>query len=541
MKAWHWLLVGVVGWLAIAGLFWVAKTELAHFSLINEERAASARDEDNTPLPKGHPFTRVEANTFLDAAEHAEKIADPLQRCLAYPDPPGSHWDHATVVAYCKYRYQPTITFEQVKQMVQSGRARELDRMFDAALRAQMTDPDARGRLDRIFINDFGEASFEIRSTLDAWKRQSPDSAFAWAASGYEYDRMAVDARGDKYISKTPQSAIDAMDRLAQQADADLKHALALNPKITPAYAAMVSLGGMTLGNGYALDAARRGLAQEPEDFYIYEKWMWLSQPNWGGSLAAMTAVADDAQKHADRNPLLRMLAFDRGLYRIDRCKCAPAVALSAYEAVLDGLPGYQALADAGSTAKDASDASAMTIWLSEALRFNPDLHDARLDRIYGLVEFDVFPWAIAEADTMIARSPDDEYAIKARGWAYMTENDLPQAERDFKTATELDPDDMWALSRLGGVYLQHGQQWDKAWDVASRLVEKDPGHLDGWVMRATIQAQQPRPGLKETADYLESHFYTDRKNLQFNAYIAHLRAVIQGKTQGTMVLESHG
>src|SRR6185312_11894887 len=97
-------------------------------------QVASARDEDRTPLPKGRAFTRVETNTFLDVAERAEKIADPLQRCLAYPDPPGSHWDHAAVVAYCKYRYQPMISFEQVEQMVQSGRARELDRMFAAVL-----------------------------------------------------------------------------------------------------------------------------------------------------------------------------------------------------------------------------------------------------------------------------------------------------------------------------------------------------------------------------------------------------------------------
>ena len=196
MKAWHWLLVGIAGWLLIGGLFWLATKNIRQFVAANAKRAAVERAESAAPLPKGRSFTRVETNTFLDAAERAEKIADPLQRCIAYPDPPSSHWDHDAVVAYCKYRLQPTISFEQVQQMVQAGRARELDRMFDAALQAQLTDPDARGRLDRIFSNDFGKASFEIRSTLDAWKRQSPGSAFAYAASGYEYEEMAFDARG---------------------------------------------------------------------------------------------------------------------------------------------------------------------------------------------------------------------------------------------------------------------------------------------------------------------------------------------------------
>ena len=339
---------------------------------------------------------------------------------------------------------------------------------------------------------------------------------------------MAYDARGGNYISKTPLSNIDSMDRLAQLADADLQQAIKLNPKITPAYVAMILLGGMSLGGDYALAAAKRGLVQDPGDLAIYDQWMWLEQPNWYGSLADMDAVAHDAQKHADRNPLLRMLLSERDLYRIDKCKCAPAEELSAYEAVLDTLAGVQVIDDAGYAAKDANDLAAMTIYFSEALRFNPDLRGDRIDRMYGLVEFDDFPWVFAEANALLAQSPDDEFTIKARGWAYLTKGDLPHAQQDFETATELDPTDMWALARLGDVYLQHGQQWDKAWEVANRLVQKDPQHLDGWVMRASIQEQQPRPGLKDTVDYLESHFFTDRKNLQFNAYIAHLRTVAQ-------------
>jgi len=532
MKAWHWLLVGAAGWSIVGGLFWVATKNIRQLAAANAKRVAVERSENDAPLPKGRPFTRVEANAFLDAAERAEKIADPLQRCLAYPDPPGSHWDREMVAAYCKYHYQPTITFAQVRQMVQAGRARELDRMFDAALHAQLTDPDARGRLDQIFLDDFGEASFDIRSTLDAWKRQSPDSAFAWAASGYEYRQMASQARGEDYISKTPQSAIDSMNRLAQQADADLKHALALNPKVTPAYRAMISIGGMTLGNDYALDAVKRGLAQDPGNLTLYDELMWLRQPNWGGSLDAMSDVARDAQKHVARNPLLTMLDSSRDLYRIEKCECAPDVELSAYEAVLDKMAGTQALHDAGYAAKNANDPSAMTIYLSEALRFKPSLHNSRIDRIYDLVEFDRIQWAIDEASRLIAADPNDEYSIKARAWAYSIGNDPAHAQQDLETAARLNPDDGWVQAQLAGAYVGN-KQWDKAWDVANREIKKNPGDMSGWSLRATIQEQQPRPGLKDTIDYLESHFYTDKKNVQFNAYIAHLQTVAQQRARG--------
>jgi tetratricopeptide (TPR) repeat protein len=537
----RWVLICGAVVLVILGRIWLGRTISSYFATkAKEVAAAQSLPPAPGPLPKGRMFTRVEANAFLDAAKRAEAIADPLQRCLAYPDPPGSHWDHAAVVAYCRYHNQPTISFAQVRQMIQAGRGRELDRMFDAALQAQATDPDAYDRLDSIFSEDFSTASFDIRSTLDAWKRQSPDSAFAWAASGYEYERMAYAARGADLISRTPQSALDAMDRLAGQADADLKHALALNPKVTPAYRAMISLGGMALGRKYAEAAVQRGLVQDPDNLDIYDQWMWLEQPNWYGSLDAMSAVARDAQKHAHSNPMLRMLNSSRDIYRIQKCKCTDAVELSAYEGVLDKLGGWRDLKDAGYTAKDANDPPAMTIYLSESLRFNPDQHDTRIDRIYDLVDFDRVQWAIDEANRLIAASPDDEYSIKARGWAYLIGNDLPHARKDFETAERLNPSDGWVLAQLGGLYIG-SKQWDKAWDIADRMIQKAPQDVRGWSMRAAIQMQQPRPGLKETEDYLESHFYTDKKNLRFNAYIAHLRAAAQGKVKGTLVLDSHG
>ncbi|MBS0431726.1 MAG: DUF4034 domain-containing protein [Proteobacteria bacterium] len=540
MKTWQLCtLIGGVALLSLAGLYGYAHV-LTLRAVAQHTRLEAVRDEGNRPLPRGRAFTRQETNTFLDAAQRAEKIADPLQRCLAYPDPPGSHWDRETVVGYCKYRNQPMITVAQVQQMVQAGHAGELDRMFAAALQAQSTDPDARGRFDHIFFNTFAKASFDLRSTLDAWKRQSPDSAFAYAASGYEYMEMAWDARGEDYISKTPLSAIDSMDRLAQQADADLQRAIRLNPKITPAYNAMMSLGGITLGDDYALAASKRGLAQDPANYALYSRLMWLEQPNWYGSLGAMDAVARDAQKHADRNPLLRMLLSGRDLYRIKKCKCSPAAELNAYEAVLDHAADTDTLDDAGYAARDANEPSAMTIYLSEALRFNPTLHDTRIDRIYDLVEFDRIDWAIDEASRLIAADPDDEFAIKARGWAYSIGGDATHAQQDFETAAGLDPDDGWVQGQLAGAYMGN-KQWDKAWDMANREIGKNPQDMSGWTLRASIQEQQPRPGLKDTVDYLESHFYADRKNLPFNAYIAHLRAVIAGKAKGPMAPEGHG
>ncbi len=540
MKAWHWLLVGALGWLIVGGLFWAATKNIRQVVAANAKRAAVEREERDAPLPKGRPFTRVEANTFLDAAERAEKIADSLQRCLAYPDPPGSHWNHEAVVAYCKYRYQPIITLEQVRQLIQSGHATQLDKLLAQALQEQKSDPDARGRLDRIYLSYFDDGSADTRALISAWIRQSPNSAFTYAASGMAYKAQAFKARGENYISDTPLSNIESMERLAGLADADLKRAQQMNPAIVPIYIAKISLGGMTFGNAYAQDAVEQGLAVAPDDYDLYDRILWLDGPNWGGSLQAMRSAIDKAQLHAHANPLLKLLLTKADFYRVNHCECGNARQLSAYIALLDRLARGQYLFDAGDAAHDAGDNSAMVIYTSEELRFNQDEERSRINRIYGLVDFDRIPWAIAEANALIAKSPDDEFAFKARAWAYLIGNDLPHAQQDFETASRLNPDDGWVLGQLDSVYMQT-KQWDRAWDVANKIIQKAPQDTSGWMLRAQIQEQQPRPGLKDTTDYLESHFFTDRKNLQFNAYIAHLRAVIAGKTKGPMVLEGHG
>lgn len=475
-------------------------------------------------LPHGKLFTRDQANAFLVAAMHAETIKDPLQRCLAYPDPPGSHWDRAAVQAYCKYRHQPVISIEEVRRYIQAGRAGELNRLLAQALHEQLNDPTARAPLDRIFYADFDDASPSLRKLLDEWKRQTPHSAFAFAASGLAYQEAAFAARGSDYLSNTPKENIDAMDTLSALADTDLQKAISLDPKVMPAWSAMIDLGGFDKGYAYAESAAKRGLAIQPDNYEIYSTLIWLEQPNWYGSLDDMGRVTQDALKHAAGNPKLKMLLPLKDFYRIDQCHCDETIQLPAYVAALENLAGIHQLKDAASTAFDLNNSPTAAIYYSELLRFEPAVEDARLNRMYALADLGFTPWAVREGDELLAKSPDDEYAVKARGWAYLTDGDSAHARKDFERATTLMPTDMWAWSKLGGIYVA-AHHWDKAWAVADLLVHKDSRHADGWMLRAEVQVRQPRPGLAATADYLALR-YPDEKRIQ--QYVEFLRAVVK-------------
>lgn len=505
----RWLLIVTVILLGIGEWAWGIWSGLNQVTQMRTQLAQQ-------PVPihldaaRRHLFTRDEANTFIAAAKQAESIKDPLQRCLAYPDPPRSHWSHDAASAYCRYRYQPVISFAEVQRLIQSGHAAEVDNRLAQALQAQLTQPESHGLLDRTFYEDFNNGSFEIRPTLDAWKRDLPHSAYAYAASGYAYVQMAADARGGQYIADTPQSNIDAMDKLLSQADADLRHAIELDPRLTPAYIAMVHAGGLSLGRTYGLDAARRGLAMAPDNYSIYSMQMWLQQPRWGGSLSAMKQLADQARVHAKGNPLLVLLQSEQPFYQVDTCECDKDTELAAYPAAFDQITSSANLLSAGNAATGSKHPEVSVVYLSEALRFNQGLDDARVRRAYDLVEFDEAGWAVAEASQLIAASPRNEAALKVRGHAYEAMEDYTHAEQDFRAALALDPGDLWSLGQLGEMFVYWTRDWNKGWDIADQLIKTHPENPYGWRLRATIQEKQPRAGLKDTVEYFEAHFGND-------------------------------
>ena len=489
-----------------------------------QAQVAAVKVANRAPLKKGRVFTNTEIYAFLAAAKQAELIKDPLQRCLTYPDPPGSHWTAVAVQAYCRYRVQPLMPFAEMQKLIQSGQAAELDQRLAATLVAQQTQPGARGLLDRTFELAF-DGSFDQRSTLDAWKRDSPKSAFAYAASGLSYERMAHVARGSALIANTPAANQESMSRLLQQADADLQQAVVFDPKMMPAYAAMILVGGHGRGDDYTDLAIKRALAADSANFSIYDAMLWKAQPKWGGSMQAMARVAADAQKAAGANPLLTVLLEKVPAYdRLDDCECHTEADLSTYTTLFDEVATAQQLLSAASAAESDQHLELAVVYFSEALRFAPEQTNERLHRIYALNNFDESRWAVDEATALMRASPKDADPVKARAYSYTMLNDPAHAEEDKLAVLALDPGDKATLSDLQRQYI-HAAQWDKAWMINERLVKFYPDAPFGWRMRAKIQMQQPRAGLQQTIDYFAVHFDTTtldhRQLLEMRASLA--------------------
>ncbi len=504
------LIIGIVALGAVEWV-WSAKTQRdPQVIAVPPVHQAASQPPPAKKALTSHKFSRDQGYAFIAAMKKAEAVSDPLQRCLAYPDPPDSHWTRDTVVAYCHYRFQPLLSFKQAQSLIQHGKSTELDRRLAAALQAQQTDPAARGLLDRIYRKAFENGSFDIRPTLDAWKRDSPDSAFAFAASGMAYVSMAADARGSKFIKDTSDDDVEAMSNLLVQADSDLRRALLLNSKLAPAYAGLMNAGAMAYGRHYVDAAFQDALSAVPDDFEIYNMAMWTREPKWGGSLKAMDQLAARAQSQAQDNPMVRLLLSSRPFYEVWNCDCTHEAEMAAYPEAADELILSSDLTRLGKLASDYHNQTMTLIYESEALRFTPGDDDARARRAYALVDYDESAWAATDMTRLLHRSPHDRSALETRAYAYGINGNFAEAETDLRTLMALDPRNTRPMEELGDLLVNMKHDWTEGWAVADQLIHDQPQSAYGWMLRANIQENQPRAGLDATADYLDAHFGSD-------------------------------
>lgn len=302
------------------------------------------------------------------------------------------------------------------------------------------------------------------------------------------------------------------MSRLLASARTDLDRAATLDPRITPAYTAMIYASALEGDGTYAMSAAKRGLAADPANYTIYARLVWMAQPKWGGSVKMMQNIIGMAQRHADKNPLLKLLISENsgGEAYVEDCLCNPFTEFDLYRNVFAEAAPVGMLMSGGWAARNRNSPALSVIYRSEIIRFVSDQIEHREGRAFDLPLLRQADWAIAEGDALIALAPQDENAFDVRGQAYQSTGDFAHAVEDYEQALRLNPSDAWTLDRLGDIYVRSTHEWDKAWVIANRLIQTSPDASGGWLLRASIQKNQPRDGLKQTISDFVARFGAD-------------------------------
>jgi tetratricopeptide (TPR) repeat protein len=444
--------------------------------------------------------------SFMTQVIEASKIVDPLERCLKMPDPPGSHWHREGVAAYCRYRYQPAMTSLEFRQRIAEGRGDEVDRILAEDARAQAQDPAAASRLDGAFYRmGLMESSPDMRRAVDAWKRQRPQSAFALAASGFQYSSAAWKARGQDAADDTPDENWTAMRKQAALARAELDRAATLQPPIPLVFAEMFSLAMRTGDEDDAKAAMARGLAVAPDDMALRLIQSAMSGSAWGGSSPLLLKQTAEAAARAPSQPLL-WVVVGRARMKARTDTSLPAPAAKQMLAMADEVTTAVDLAWLAHRAYLRKDFTESLILAVEAWRFDDGEPTALWVIGMASQQARYNEWARIILKDAAQKHSDSMSVASNVGVALLALNEPVEAERLLSSAVDRDPTDTWTLSQLGWLYLNATHRYDKAKIVADTLIQREGDDADGYALRAFAQIETDDPDR-----YRSIHVFLDR------------------------------
>lgn len=258
--------------------------------------------------PEAELFKGVDApwRDYLIKARAAERIADPLQRCLAFPDLPGNKWPNGHAHAHCRYHHTKVLKPVDVDGYLQRGEVPILERLLSDALAKHFSE-QAFSEEIHPFFEQFHDANPETDRITKLWLEQSPRSGFALLARAIYFQDAAWNARGGASARETSRENMREMSRLADQAVPLIKQAVKAEPRLMPAYVAAMDIGTMDSRADLEEWAFRKGSELDPGCTEIVRFRMRSLEPRWGGSYEAMLAYAYQLPALYARRPQIAM------------------------------------------------------------------------------------------------------------------------------------------------------------------------------------------------------------------------------------------
>jgi tetratricopeptide (TPR) repeat protein len=436
----------------------------------------------------------AEMREFFRQAEAADALADPLARCLAFPDLPHQQWPAGLARAHCEYAFGPRITLAKARALLDRGALAELDALYAADLEKHFSDTAFSEVIHRDF-DDF-DASYDAGRFTKDWLDKAPTSAFALSARGDYYRAMAWQARGGKWAKDTPKENIARMGEFAKLALDLYEKALKVEPRLMPAYVGLISVSGM------ASDPARQGRAfktatrVDPACVAVMRVTMGLLRPRWDGSYPAMQQYAETMAPFVARRPLvathLQDALQDIGnvLWRDTKYDQAIAV-LKPAALQTTSVNLYYELGWSMANASNAWDTMEI---LLEASRFDssPDADYQFAIRSLGrllLLTAKRPDWATRYLKEAIALKPDDSYAHYLLAASYLNGGHYAQAEPEYRIAMQ-DKDRRRDSLRELALTLVSAHRPQDALVEARTLNAEYPDFAWGWSMRSQIAVE---------------------------------------------------
>ncbi|MEO7755347.1 MAG: hypothetical protein ABIS07_02120 [Dokdonella sp.] len=453
-----------------------------------------------------------ELNAELDRIQAAEKIMDPYERCMAYPNPAEFKWSPKVIEAMCKQLAWRMLGWTEIEGALEQKHPEKIDQAFEGY--RVRNDAGEHGYLTWTLWWMFQSSSKWADDTTNKWVQTDPRSAYALAARGLHYAAAAYDARGEDGVDQTPKENFTRMHEFVRKAQADLHASLQRDPRLIAAYHGLLRmsrLGGD--GNGDAQRDAwiEQALALDPADPWIYQDWMDAVEPLWGGSLVEMRHVAERAATHAEVNPPLALLKAGPLCQQANALRCSDCEkdgprSLSLFREAGAIGPARCFLDGSGAAAVLAQDLPAATRYYSQAYRFlgNDEWLAYRAQNLRSLGRG---AWALDNLQSALVRHPQNTVVLHALALAYTDAGRVGDVEKTYLEMLRIDPANAIAALDLSRLYVTGLKSPDKARPLVEGLLKRDPASAQAWFAKTMLcEAEDDKACYRDAAEKFLVH-----------------------------------
>ena len=448
--------------------------------------------------PAADTFKDVPApwRDYLIQARAAERIADPLQRCLAFPDIPGNKWPAGHAAAHCRHHFgvkRPTL--DEIAGMVERKETAQLEALFDKSLARHFSQDDFSDDIHDTFnylLTNRGNLESIDRITT-AWLQQAPNSAYANLARGAYYNGAAWRVRGGQYASETPKEDLRRMSELVGQAIPYFEKAISINPKLMPAYTGMIDMGRLDSRDELVEEGIRGAEKWDPACPEFATQILNTLEPRWGGSYEQMLAYTSKLSAYVAQRPQLGVQMArpfaDRGdmLVLDDQYNKATLDVLETAIAIGSDEDAFRDAADVAFHPDDGEkDVWRGLAYLLQETRFRDT--NAWGDRSIACALVQTEPeWSLRYSLRSIALDPGNAKAHSIAGAGYSNMLRFPEAEQQYALAMEDLSQRHYSLREVAQMWF-FGNRPDsarmaKAKPYIDQLLHEYPEDGRGWIL----------------------------------------------------------
>lgn len=469
--------------------------------------AAQAVDLSPPPIPPEDPaqiFKDAPApwREYLVHVRAAERIADPLQRCLAFPDLPGNHWPLGHAAAHCRFHAEndlPAVNLDLIAGYLTRRDTVALHAKLDVYLAKHDVSAGLGEEIHRIF-EQFGSDTRSDAISLQ-WLQQVPNDAYANLARGIYLLNKAWQERGKEYAANTPASNLENMQALVDRAVPLLEKAARLNPRLMPAYIELMQ-AAMLVGRDDLAEASFTAAEKlSPACMVLVKQRMLALRPRWGGSYGQIDAYMRELAPVLKEHPGIALyfsMLYDDQATNFEGGEFYKSKAASLLDKAVDVGSYDDALRNAGDVALNRSDAP-VDNWRGFGLL----LQEARFrdgnvwaDKMIAWRLLKMEPeWALrylVRAEKLASSDSELQYML---GAAYYNARQYAKAQQHYTVAIADPTQRQASLRELSTMWLHDAdltrkQQAIKAKPFVDRLQAEYPHDGRGWIYRFDYQGR---------------------------------------------------